>query len=174
MSKLSKTKQTKAAKISYSHPIIEILENRCSKQELMDILHCGDREAREIVDKNLIAPTFMENHGKIMAIFDYKSSPNYRNMMFDDSVIPTLYAQDHYGIVEKQPLRIRKLTPQECFKIMGVKTSDYNKLTVSKSQKYKQAGNSIVTTCLMAIYSQLFNDIDYKKKISELVEELIE
>lgn len=140
----------------------------------MDILHCGDREAREIVDKNLIAPTFMENHGKIMAIFDYKSSPNYRNMMFDDSVIPTLYAQDHYGIVEKQPLRIRKLTPQECFKIMGVKTSDYNKLTVSKSQKYKQAGNSIVTTCLMAIYSQLFNDIDYKKKISELVEELIE
>ncbi len=49
MSKLSKTKQTKAAKISYSHPIIEILENRCSKQDLMDILHCGDREAREIV-----------------------------------------------------------------------------------------------------------------------------
>ncbi len=71
-------------------------------------------------------------------------------------------------------LRIRKLTPKECFKLMGVKPSDYEKITVSKSKKYKQAGNSIVTTCLMAIYSQLFNNIDYKKKIDELVEELIE
>lgn len=69
-------------------------------------------------------------------------------------------------------LRIRKLTPCECFKLMGVKPSDYNKITCSNAQKYKQAGNSIVTTCLMAIYSQLFADVDYKYYIEELLKEL--
>lgn len=106
--------------------------------------YCKGRfSSAQIVDKNFIAPTFMENHGKVM------------------------------GIVDKTQLRIRKLTPKECFKLMGVKPSDYEKMTISKSQKYKQAGNSIVTTCLMAIYSQLFVDVDYKKKIDELVEELV-
>lgn len=69
-------------------------------------------------------------------------------------------------------LRIRKLTPRECFRLMGVKDTDYNKITCSNAQKYKQAGNSIVTTCLMAIYSQLYKDCDYKSKIDDLLKEL--
>ena len=69
---------------------------------------------------------------------------------------------------------IRKKTPSECFKIMGVKPSDYAKLTCSNAQKYKQAGNSIVTTVLMAIYSQLFDDVDYKFYIDKLIKELKE
>ncbi len=130
----------------------------------------GGFSAGQIVDKESIAPTFMENHGKVMGIIDYKSSAKYQNKMENKNVIPTLYAQEHYGIIEN--LRIRKLTPKECFKLMGVKPSDYDKLTVSKTQKYIQAGNSIVTTCLMAIYSQLFNGVDYRKKIDELLENL--
>ena len=55
---------------------------------------------------------------------------------------------------------------------MGVKDTDYNKITCSNAQKYKQAGNSIVTTCLMAIYSQLYKDCDYKSKIDDLLKEL--
>lgn len=70
-------------------------------------------------------------------------------------------------------LRIRKLTPCECFKLMGVKPSDYNKITCSNAQKYKQAGNSIVTTCLMAIYSQLFNDCNYEEYVNKLLKELV-
>ena len=69
-------------------------------------------------------------------------------------------------------LRIRKLTPCECFKLMGVKPSDYNNITCSNAQKYKQAGNSIVTTVLMAIFSQLFENCDYKYYIEELLKEL--
>lgn len=49
MSKLSKIEQTKKAKLQYEHPIINILENRCSKQNIMDVLHCSERQAREIV-----------------------------------------------------------------------------------------------------------------------------
>lgn len=70
-------------------------------------------------------------------------------------------------------LRIRKLSPRECWHLMGVKDSDYNKITCSNAQKYKQAGNSIVTTCLMAIYSQLYKDCDYKSKIDDLLNELL-
>lgn len=69
--------------------------------------------------------------------------------------------------------RVRKLTPNECFKLMGVPNYINSKTPVSNSQKYKQAGNSIVTTVLMAIFGELL-EIDYKTKIAELVEELKE
>lgn len=54
-------------------------------------------------------------------------------------------------------LRIRKLTPKECFRLMGVRDSDINKITCSNSQKYKLAGNSIVVNVLMAIFKELFD-----------------
>ena len=55
--------------------------------------------------------------------------------------------------------RIRKLTPRECFRLMGVSDADIDKIQVagiSKSQQYKMAGNSIVVNCLAAIFRQLF------------------
>ena len=52
--------------------------------------------------------------------------------------------------------RIRKLTPKECFRLMGVKDEDFEKLTVSNSQLYKQAGNSIVVDVLEAIFENMF------------------
>ncbi len=50
-----------------------------------------------------------------------------------------------------------KLSARECLRLMSVKDSDTDKIlaTVSKSQAYKQAGNSIVVSVLMAIFSQL-------------------
>lgn len=53
--------------------------------------------------------------------------------------------------------RIRKLTSKECWRLMAFTDEDYYKAQAvnSNSQLYKQAGNSIVTTCLMAIFSQL-------------------
>lgn len=72
-------------------------------------------------------------------------------------------------IIEKT--RVRKLIPSECFKLMGVPNWVNKKAPVSNSQQYKQAGNSIVTTCLMAIFGELLG-LDYETKINELVEEL--
>lgn len=50
----------------------------------------------------------------------------------------------------------RALTPKEYFRLMGVQNEDYNKLTVSTTQRYKQAGNSIVVDVLMAIFENMF------------------
>ena len=55
-------------------------------------------------------------------------------------------------------LRIRKLTPKECFRLMDFDDEDYEKASkvVSNTQIYKQAGNSIVVNVLVAIFGQLF------------------
>lgn len=55
-------------------------------------------------------------------------------------------------------IRIRKLTPSECFKLMGFDAEDCRKCSeggVSNTQLYKQAGNSIVVNVLEAIFSKL-------------------
>ena len=74
----------------------------------------------------------------------------------------------------EQNYRVRKLTERECFKLMGVKQEDFEKLrkNQSKSSCYHLAGDSIVTTVLMAIFGQMF-DINWKAKINEMVEEII-
>lgn len=66
--------------------------------------------------------------------------------------------------------RIRKLTPSECFALMGVREGDVQKLRncgVSESQQYKMAGNSIVVDVLMGIFEQMF-DPKYVEESSQL------
>lgn len=62
--------------------------------------------------------------------------------------------------------RIRKLTPRECWRLMGVKDEDFNKLhDISNTQLYKMSGNSIVADVLVAIFRNLFiNKTELVKK----------
>lgn len=55
-----------------------------------------------------------------------------------------------------EDLRIRKLTPLECFRLMGVKDEDYYKIAKNQSNSslYHLAGDSIVVNVLMAIFKQ--------------------
>ena len=54
-------------------------------------------------------------------------------------------------------LKIRKLTPKECFRLMGVKDEDFEKVAKNQSNAslYHLAGDSIVVNVLMAIFSQM-------------------
>jgi len=54
--------------------------------------------------------------------------------------------------------KIRKPTPKECWRLMGLSDTDFDKAKasgVSNSQLYKQAGNGIVVNVLMAIFKNL-------------------
>ena len=53
--------------------------------------------------------------------------------------------------------RIRKLTPRECFRLMGVSDEDADKMMAvnSNTQCYKQAGNSIVVDVMVAMFKEL-------------------
>lgn len=54
-------------------------------------------------------------------------------------------------------LRIRKLTPRECFRLMGVKDEDFEKIAKNQSNAslYHLAGDSIVVNVLMAIFKEM-------------------
>lgn len=57
-------------------------------------------------------------------------------------------------------LRVRKLTPKECWRLMGFDDIDFAKVETinSNTQLYKQAGNSIVVNVLEAILRNLLID----------------
>lgn len=54
-------------------------------------------------------------------------------------------------------LNIRKLTPRECFRLMGVRDEDIDKVLInqSDSSSYHLAGDSIVVDVLMAIFKEM-------------------
>ena len=54
--------------------------------------------------------------------------------------------------------RIRKLTPKECWRLMGFKDEQFSKAesVCSNSQLYKQAGNSICVPVLEELFKKLF------------------
>lgn len=69
--------------------------------------------------------------------------------------------------------RIRRLTPKECWRLMGFSDEDFEKARKalndrfykgkdkSASQLYKQAGNSIVTDVLFYIFLELYKVMPY-------------
>lgn len=69
----------------------------------------------------------------------------------------TTVQKDNY-VVETN-YRIRKLTPRECFRLMGMRDDDIDKIQaarISNTQQYKMAGNSIVVDVLEVIFKNLF------------------
>lgn len=64
----------------------------------------------------------------------------------------------------KSNFHIRKLTPKECWRLMGFADDSFNtakSVGVSDSQLYKQAGNSIVTDVLYYIYLEIYKAMPY-------------
>lgn len=58
---------------------------------------------------------------------------------------------------EKGELKLKKLSPLECFRLMGVKDEDYQRIAANQSNSslYHLAGDSIVVNVLMFIFKQL-------------------
>lgn len=76
---------------------------------------------------------------------------------------PALTTMQGGGLEPKivEQYRIRKLTPRECWRLMGFTDVEFDcaKLSgISNTQLYKQAGNSIVVDVLVGIFKELFND----------------
>ena len=118
---------------------------------------CGDKRVIEPEDINPV---------RIGNIYGEQFGTGYAGNVWDqDSVSPTIMTAQGGNrqplVVDNVKWRVRKLTPKECWRLMGFSDEDCNCASkyVSDSSLYKQAGNSIVTSCLVAIfYSLLFND----------------
>jgi DNA (cytosine-5)-methyltransferase 1 len=81
----------------------------------------------------------------------------------------TTMGGENNGVVSKD-LRIRKLTPREAFRLMGVKDEDFEKVKKNQSDSslYHLAGDSLVTLVFCAIISTM---IDSCKSFEQVVEE---
>ena len=85
---------------------------------------------------------------------------NGRRIKNDGEEMFTLTARDRHGVLLKNNnLRIRRLTPLECFRLQGFPDSFYykaKKIGVSDSQLYKQAGNSVTVNVIYAIVKNFY------------------
>ena len=77
-----------------------------------------------------------------------------------EGISTTLHAQSNNSLqkIKEPSLRIRKLTPLECWRLMGFDDGDFYKaksVGISNTQLYKQAGNSIVVNVLERIFNNL-------------------
>lgn len=137
-----------------------------------------------VFDENGLAPTLTTNKGegnKIairqatkkgyiecelggVADLSYPESKTRRGRVQENGQIcPTITATETGVCRIESPIRIRKLTPKECFRLMGFSDENFEaaERMVSNSQLYKQAGNSIVVDVLYYILVELYKAMPY-------------
>lgn len=139
---------------------------------------CYEKPLNHIMSEDSISGTLTTRSGaecegmKIVAIktantkgYEYATNGDGIDLSYPNSntrrgrvghgVAKTLLTSDSQGVLDNY--RIRKLTPKECFRLMGFDDSDFDKAAkvCSNAQLYKQAGNSIVVNVLEAILKNL-------------------
>ena len=132
------------------HDCSPTLDTRC------DCLGVVVKQQEKYVDKKL-AETIKNNNGEIPEFVDlFNARP------LKDGIAGTLSTScgndcgcGSFAYISN--LRIRKLTPKECFRLMGVKDEDFDKVAQNQSNAslYHLAGDSIVVNVLMAIFRQM-------------------
>lgn len=132
-------------------------------------------QAGSIYDKEGLSPTLSTMNGgnrqplidesyakKINVLGNYMPSGHNASRIVDSNGIAPTVKENHGTVTETNVnLRIRKLTPKECWRLMGFSDEDFDnaKATgLSNTQLYKQAGNSIVVPVLEKIFRNLFLD----------------
>ena len=83
-----------------------------------------------------------------------------------DGTHPTLPSQESSGrffVYIPETGRVRKLTIQECYRIMGF--SDKFSINTKKTEAYKQIGNSVCVPMIEALAKELKNQLFEKNKV---------
>lgn len=107
------------------------------------------------------APCYYEGTAKTMCLNSKVNGkqPSLEHRIYDSEGIATAMTTGFHPNIQEPTFRIRKLTPRECFCLMGVTETDIDKIQqsgVSQSQQYKMAGNSIVVDVLEHIFRKMF------------------
>ena len=121
---------------------------------LRDILE--DNVGKEYYLSDKVINTFNRHAERYKGIGGFGWKPTDGSGVATTVTTASLRNDSNYIIIGNG--RVRMLTPTECFRLMGVSDEDIKKIraTVSKTQAYKLAGNSIVVDVLAMIFSQLF------------------
>lgn len=113
------------------------------------------------VQQNNISPTLDTRCDclGVVTLGNYTPSNHEASRIVDKEYAAPTIKENHGTITATQTsdLRIRKLTPKECFRLMGVKDEDYEKIAKNQSDGslYHLAGDSIVVDVLKAIFKEM-------------------
>ena len=124
---------------------------------------------KRVYDSNGIAPTLTDMQGgnRQPKVIEINKNPKHQQDLVQDSkgLCRCIPAGTHGStphllktVVNECPLSIRKLTPKECWRLMGFDDEDFYKaagVPTSNTQLYKQAGNSIVVNVLEAVFKEM-------------------
>lgn len=153
---------------------VVVKEKEIDKVEVLGNYSPSNHESSRIVSSSSSYPTVKENHGMVPAVDESEllggigekdsnggTQWKYQNRVYSSSSsspsVTTAFNPNY-----KCGLRIRKLTPRECFRLQAVKDNDIDLIMQNQSNSlgYHLAGDSICITVLMGIFSKLF-DIDW-------------
>ena len=142
----------------------------------------GNQEMNCVIENSKVAIKQATKQGYIeceiggVADLSYPDSKTRRGRVQEGgSISPTITAtetgvcriesvKNENSEITLENIRVRKLTPRECFRLMGFSDEAFNAAQaagISNSQLYKQAGNSIVTDVLYYIYIELYKAMPY-------------
>lgn len=136
-----------------------------SEDGLSPTLTTNKGEGNKVAIKQATKEGYIECEVGGVADLSYPDSKTRRERVQDNgNVSPTITATETGICKIESPIRIRKLTPRECFRLMGFSDEDFDvaqSVGISNSQMYKQAGNSIVIDVLYYIYRELYIAMPY-------------
>ena len=126
------------------------------------ICNCIDVAGHVEPQKVMIKKPSVNQIGNIVTTGNFKN-PQRGRIYSPDGLAPALNTMQGGGrepkfIENKVEYRIRKLTPRECFRLMGFTDNDFDKIHgISNTQLYKMAGNSIVVDVVEGIFNNLLS-----------------
>lgn len=121
----------------------------------------SERDVQSVRKKIADIVATWQPQGQVKELTDRIDSYLGIPMYGSDEELITFY-EDIMAVV----MRIRKLTPRECFRLMGVSEADIDTMLscgISNSACYKLAGNSIVVDVMTALFDKLFVNTEEEK-----------
>ena len=146
--------------------------------------YCLEKKLKNFLEANVDEKYYLSDD-QILKIVSWKAHQKpLEKVLGNKSIVPTITARgagaNHSGMLlysdtleytsnlqNKDKPKIRKLTPKECFRLMGFYDEDFEKVEsihVSNTQLYKQAGNSIVVNVLEEIIYKLLGVLKNERR----------
>jgi site-specific DNA-cytosine methylase len=176
--------EPRVEQIGNIYPDTDTFKNRTmgrvySNEGLSPTINCcggGDREPKIVEDWQTVVGNKQLNpfrgsvEGTSPCITSACGAGGGMTPMLTDADLETTKTKEFIEQVrghEEMRYRIRKLTPREYFRLMGVDDKDIDTIQaagISNSQQYKMAGNSIVVDTLYHLMRKLFVETDCEEK----------
>lgn len=112
--------------------------------------------------RQLVFENRNSNDINMLGLLNIMGNEQVRRVYGEDGISPTLNTMqggNRQPKVLKNRTRVRKLTPKECWRLMGFRDSDCNaasNIGIADTHLYKQAGNSIITNCVRLLAEHLY------------------